>query len=145
MNGAVRKKGLTIIELMTIVAILGVLVSFALPAYHDYRVRDKVRDAVSLASPARTALGFACSKGTLSGADNEALGLSPPDAYDGDSARSIAATGKSPTEGVVTIVFNAIEDGIDDGQRIVYAGACDAGRMRWTVSGDVPQKYMPEI
>ena len=143
MNRAIQS-GLTIIELMIIVAIIGILASVAIPAYQDYMAREAVREAVNLANPVRTALGIACSQRTLSGADNESLGLSSADSYSGDATRSIAAAGKSATEGVVTIVLDSAGGTIDDGQKIVYTGACGADGMSWTVTGDVPARYLPK-
>ena len=143
MNRAIQS-GLTIIELMIIVAIIGILASVAIPAYQDYMAREAVREAVNLANPVRTALGIACSQRTLSGADNESLGLSSADSYSGDATRSIAAAGKSATEGVVTIVLDSAGGTIDDGQKIVYTGACGADGMNWTVTGDVPARYLPK-
>ena len=136
--------GLTIIELMLIVAIIGILASVAIPAYRDYTVREKVREAVSLANPSRTALGIACSKGSLAGADNQQLGLPAANAHARDHTRSITAAGLSSSEGTVTIVFNSIGGVIDEGQRIVYSGACSTDGMRWTVGGDVSPEYLPK-
>ena len=144
MNGAAQK-GLTIIESMIIVAVIGIIVSVAVPAYQDYMVREKVREAVNLAAPARSALGVACSQGSLSGADNESLGLSPANAWSGDYTRSVAAQGRNASEGLVTITLTSIGGVIEDGQRIVYTGACEAGGMRWTVAGDVLPKYRPKL
>ena len=143
MNRAVQS-GLTIIELMIIVAIIGILASVAIPAYQDYTARETVREAVNLANPVRTAIGIACSQRTLSGADNESLGLASADSYSGDATRSIAAAGKSATEGVVTIVLNGAGGKIEDGQKIVYTGDCGADGMSWTVTGDVPARYLPK-
>ena len=138
------RTGLTLIELMIIVAIIGILASVAIPAYQHFHVREKVRSAVDLANPARAALGIACSEGSLAGMDNKSLGLSPANAYAGDHTRSVVAAGRSASEGVVTVTLNSIGGVIADGQTIVYTGACDSGGMNWTITGDVLPKYLPE-
>ena len=135
--------GLTIIELMIIVAIIGILASVAIPAWQDYAVREKLHEAVDLASPARTALGIACSKGELAGADNQSLGLLPGHAYSGDHTRSVAAAGLSSSEGIVTVTLRSVGGVIADGQQIVYTGACGADGMLWTVGGEVSSKHLP--
>jgi type IV pilus assembly protein PilA len=50
------QKGFTLIELMIVVAIIGILAAVALPAYQDYTTRAKVTDGISLASSAKTAV-----------------------------------------------------------------------------------------
>lgn len=138
------RKGLTLIETMIIVAIIGILASVALPAIEDYMVRMKVKEAAGSANPARTALGIACSEGRLSGMDNESLGLPAPDDLAGEYARSIAAAGLDATEGTVTVTLAAIGSVIDEGLRIVFTGTCGAQGMTWTVAGDVPARYHPK-
>ena len=142
MNGAAQQ-GLTIIELMIIVAIIGIIASVAIPAFQDYTVREKVREAVSLANPVRTALGLACSQGSLPGADNASLGLSAANDYSGDYTRGVEAAGLGPTEAIVTITLEAIGGVIGGGRKIVYTGTCGAAGMNWTIGGDVPSRYLP--
>lgn len=53
---AQMQKGFTLIELMIVVAIIGILAAVALPAYQDYTKRAKVSEGLSLASSAKTAV-----------------------------------------------------------------------------------------
>ena len=140
----VAQKGLTLIETMIIVAIIGILISAAIPAWQDHVVRTKVREAADRANPLRTALGIACSEGTLSGASNASLGLEPAAAYSGSYAREIAAVGAGPTEGSVTITLEPIDGVVQEGQTIIYTGVCGADGMSWIVTGTVLPKYLPK-
>lgn len=59
-----NQKGFTLIELMIVVAIIGILAALALPAYQDYTVRGRVSEALVLASAAKTLVGENASSGT---------------------------------------------------------------------------------
>ncbi len=71
------QQGFTLIELMIVVAIIGILAAIALPAYQDYTIRAKVSEAAVLADGAKTAVAeFRISENSWPGS-NESAGMSP--------------------------------------------------------------------
>lgn len=93
------QKGFTLIELMIVVAIIGILAAVALPAYQDYTTRSKVSELLLAASAVRTAI---TEQSQGSGAVG-ATGIDAPGAAGKVSAASITtATGIITIKGVVT-------------------------------------------
>jgi len=142
------QQGFTLIELMIVVAIIGILAAIALPAYQDYTVRAKVQEGVSLSSTARTALGIACSEGTNFASDitqNSDVDLPAPTAYATNSqyVQQIAVDGTTVSQATITIDYEAIGSQITSGQDVIYTGTCDATGMNWGISGSVASKYQP--
>ena len=141
-----KQTGLTVLELMIVVAILGILAAVAIPAWRDYLVRAKVQQAADSAAPHRAALDRACRDGNLDGAGHESLSLEPAEAWHGEYTTAIVAAGVGPTAGTVTLTLVGVGGDIEAGGRLVLAGTCDAGRMTWAADGeDVPGKYLPTI
>ena len=141
------QQGFTLIELMIVVAIIGILAAVAIPAYQDYTVRAKVSEGVSLSSPHRTAIGVACSDGTLNGAGHTEFGLALAASYNGDYVQSATASGTSDTAGTVVIAYNKIGSAVAAGEDVQYDATCGPGGTEWTINvgaSSVNPKYHPK-
>ena len=146
-----KQQGFTLIELMIVVAIIGILAAIAIPAYQDYTIRAKVQEGVNLSNPARTALGIACSEGDLANqGTNVSLGLATAASYGANSpviSSVSAAGGGAGATGTVLITFRTLgTNAIASGDVLQYEGLCNVGGMTWTVSaiGAFPVKFVPK-
>jgi type IV pilus assembly protein PilA len=128
------QKGFTLIELMIVVAIIGILAAVALPAYQDYTIRAKVSELVLAASGAKTTVAEkAAADGTLASAG---------------SGATIATGGKVTSAtvtagGQITVGGTAASVGTD--VTIILSPTLVAGKVTWACNaGAAAQfKYVP--
>jgi len=130
------QKGFTLIELMIVVAIIGILASIALPAYQDYTKRAHVTEGLSLASGAKTAVAEYYSTKASWPANNAAAGLASASSIKGTAVDSVTVS-----NGKITAKFNKK---VTLNATLELTPTDAGGAIKWDCTGGtLDDKYRP--
>lgn len=134
------QKGFTLIELMIVVAIIGILAAIAIPAYQDYTIRAKVTEGLNLASAAKATI----SENAASGSDLDAGWTAP------NATPNVSGVAVDGTSGEITITYTAAAGNgtiimIPTANGVALAsGTVPDGSIAWACNtGTLAAKYRP--
>ena len=101
------QKGFTLIELMIVVAIIGILAAIAIPAYQDYTIRSQVTEGLNLAGAVKAAVAESYADKGVWPADNRAAGITNDDGSAGVTPSGKYVTGIEVNQGTIEITYGA--------------------------------------
>jgi len=138
-----KQQGFTLIELMIVVAIIGILAAIAIPAYQDYTIRAQVSEGLNLSGGAKAAVTeYTQDRGSFP-ADNSTAGLSVATEIVGKYVGGVAVG----ANGVITVTYDGTAreaHALIDGSTLTLTPSTNAGSIEWDcTSGTLADKHLP--
>jgi type IV pilus assembly protein PilA len=137
-----KQQGFTLIELMIVVAIIGILAAIAIPAYQDYTIRAQVSEGLNLSAGAKTAIAeFTMDSGSFP-LDNAAAGISSNPA----DIRGKYVTSVTVANGIITVLYGIDAHLILAGQQLDLSPVTNIGSVEWVCqagANPIAPKHLP--
>ncbi len=138
-----KQQGFTLIELMIVVAIIGILAAIAIPAYQDYTIRAQVSEGLNLSGGAKAAVTEYFQDRGVMPTGNTQAGLAASGAIQGKYVGSVAV---GNVDGVITITYGNSAHAVINGENITLtADTTQAGSVQWVCAtgGTIAAKHLP--
>jgi len=136
-----KRRGFTLIELMIVVAIIGVLAAIAIPAYQDYTIRSQVAEGLNLAGGAKNAISTYVADHGRWPSDNSTAGV----AADTDIVGTYV-TKVTVTDGVIDVEYGGRAHADINGMAIQLSPTSSAGSVEWncaSAAAEIADKHLP--
>ncbi len=132
--------GFTLIELMIVVAIIGILASIAIGSYQSYSVRAQVSEGLSMSGPLKKGVAAFVNENGSFPTDNADAALQTAADYAGTYVDSISVNGA-----VISILFGNDASARISGETVTLTAANNQGSVSWTCAtgGVISETYLP--
>ena len=136
------QQGVTLIELMIVVAIIGLLSALAIPAYTDYAIRAQISEGLQLAGSAKATITEYYQNQSLFPTDNAQVGLAAPGSITGKYVDSVSVNGA-----VISVQYGNDANSQIVGQTVTLTAIDNLGSVSWVCAtgGFIQLKHLPRV
>ncbi|HGG7915803.1 TPA: pilin [Neisseria meningitidis] len=138
------QKGFTLIELMIVIAIVGILAAVALPAYQDYTACAQMSEALTLAEGQKSAVvEYYSDNGTFPNS-NTSAGIAASNEIKGKYVASVKVEGNASVASITATMNSSNVNKDIKGKTLVLVGKQNSGSFSWECKkGSVDEKFLP--